>query len=339
VVPPLSVDIYTWDIGGSQSHPYTGASGEGFETTLPVLLPQETLRLIIDVQCTGVGDSVDWFFFRATEDNFQGQTYPTSVSSITDKSNIYYSKLPGPVQTQYWLPLHNSYDPWDSDISSGHSFEQNSWNRVTTNTQYAKTNKVHHQSPASDGGGGEGTGVIHICGIKFNDLSHNGQYDPEIDGVINGVKITLLGTIDPDQNAEDTYQGSLTIQETHGNPVLTGEGGNAAPGVYCFNLIDVQPGTYQFYIRIEEPQGTEATTPTLITLAPITISGSEVAYRVDNNFGNRLPSSQPSDPYHYVGGELFTVNKLGVLTPYLALIGLAGVVLSAAVVMKFRRRR
>jgi hypothetical protein len=73
VVPPLSVDIYTWDIGGSQSHPYTGASGEGFENSLPVLLPQETLRLIIDVQCTGVGDSIDWFFFRATEDNFQGK--------------------------------------------------------------------------------------------------------------------------------------------------------------------------------------------------------------------------------------------------------------------------
>lgn len=225
--------------------------------------------------------------------------------------------MPGSVQTQYWLPLHNSYDPWDSDIASGHAFEQTSWNRVTTNTAYAKTNKVHHQSPTPDGGNGDGTGVIHICGIKFNDLNGNGQYDPETDGVINDVMITLLGTIDPDQKAEVTYQGKLTIQETHGNPVLTGEGGNAAPGVYCFNLIDVQPGTYQFYIRIEEPQGTEATTPTLITLAPITISDSETVYRVDNNFGNVRPPkvaltktlTQPAGGTALVGNPvIFTIK-------------------------------
>jgi len=30
----------------------------------------------------------------------------------------------------------------------------------------------------------------------------------------------------------------------------------------------------------------------------------------------------PPTPYHYVGGELFTANKLAVLSPYLALIGI-----------------
>jgi len=49
-------------------------------------------------------------------------------------------------------------------------------------------------------------------------------------------------------------------------------------------------------------------------------------------------SRATSNPYHYVGGELFTANKLAVLSPYLALIGLAGVVASAAVVTKKRRR-
>ncbi len=47
----------------------------------------------------------------------------------------------------------------------------------------------------------------------------------------------------------------------------------------------------------------------------------------------------PSDPYHYVGGEIFTPNKLAVLSPYLALIGLTGVVASAVIVTKTRRRK
>ena len=47
--------------------------------------------------------------------------------------------------------------------------------------------------------------------------------------------------------------------------------------------------------------------------------------------------SPPSNPYHYVGGELFTANKLAVLSPYLALIGLAGVVVSAVLTVKRRK--
>jgi len=42
-------------------------------------------------------------------------------------------------------------------------------------------------------------------------------------------------------------------------------------------------------------------------------------------------SRAPSKPYHYVGGELFTTNKLAVLSPYLALIGVVAV---AAVLIK-----
>ncbi len=44
----------------------------------------------------------------------------------------------------------------------------------------------------------------------------------------------------------------------------------------------------------------------------------------------------PSNPYHYVGGELFTANKLAVLAPYLALIGLIGVVSTVYVLARRR---
>jgi hypothetical protein len=37
------------------------------------------------------------------------------------------------------------------------------------------------------------------------------------------------------------------------------------------------------------------------------------------------PSVAPSNPYHYVGGELFSANKLAILAPYLALIGIVAV--------------
>ena len=42
----------------------------------------------------------------------------------------------------------------------------------------------------------------------------------------------------------------------------------------------------------------------------------------------------PSTPYHYVGGELFSANKLVVLSPYLALFGVVAV---AAVALKRRK--
>jgi len=42
-------------------------------------------------------------------------------------------------------------------------------------------------------------------------------------------------------------------------------------------------------------------------------------------YGSEASDSAPSNPYHYVGGELFTANKLAVLSPYLALIGVVAV--------------
>jgi hypothetical protein len=45
-------------------------------------------------------------------------------------------------------------------------------------------------------------------------------------------------------------------------------------------------------------------------------------------------SRAPSNPYHYVGGEVFSANKLAVLSPYLALISIVAV---AAVLVKRRK--
>lgn len=69
----------------------------------------------------------------------------------------------------------------------------------------------------------------------------------------------------------------------------------------------------------------------------ITITSIDTIYLMDN--GNPPIAVNPADhvvtcnqfqrapskPYHYVGGEVFTVNKLAVLSPYLALIGVVAV--------------
>ena len=52
----------------------------------------------------------------------------------------------------------------------------------------------------------------------------------------------------------------------------------------------------------------------------------------DATCNQRQPA--PSNPYQHVGGEVFTANKLAVLSPYLALISVVAV---AAVVVKRRR--
>ena len=322
--PAETVDIYAWKL--DQPSPYTDNSQ--FTNALRVLRPGEYLYLTITVTCEGVGDSVSWFFFRATEDAFTSGNYPTDINTISDKLNLYYSKLPGSDKTKYWLPLHNSYDPYDNDLSKGHAFEQNSWTRKSTNTAYAKTNKIHHQSPKTNGGQPPKS-VIHICGSKFLDLNRDGVYDMNTELGINGFEITLLGP-DPVTKAEESYSGSLQISEAHGNPVNSGEEGKALQGVYCFNLINVESGTYTFYIKIKESEGYAATTPTLIGPIIIEIDNdpAEESFNVQNNFGNTI-----SGP---VGGVVAPANKLMVLAPYIMLTGL--IVTVSAVFVRRRCR-
>ena len=62
------------------------------------------------------------------------------------------------------------------------------------------------------------------------------------------------------------------------------------------------------------------------------VDSSIILRAIYSGEGSRTPSGQ-----RYVGGEVFSANKLAVLSPYVALIGLAGVVASAAVLVKRRK--
>jgi hypothetical protein len=335
-----AISLYIWKI--PQAHPYTGNPNEGFEDTLQVLRPGEILKLNVTVRCQNVvGDSMFWFFFRATEAHYTEGNYPTDINVIIDdnRMNIYYSKLPGSDQTKYWLPLHNSYDPYDADIGTGHNFDQLSWKRGSTIHAFAKTNKLVHQKPVEDPEDPEGPFSFHICGIKFDDSNRNGIYDVDTEHGINDITVILLG---PDQKtpAEEYYQGMFTYPEPEENPLLTGE--NMLMGSYCFNLENVNPeggvdgkGTYIFWVKIEEPSGREATTPTLI--GPITLIASTEGPREKLNvhFGNSplipQPPPRPSNP---VGGVMKSMSKLTVLAPYFVLVGLAWAFFTLTVVRR-----
>jgi len=151
-----TVYLYTWALGEPDG---TGAlnaytSSAQFANDLRILRPGEVIKLKVTVQCQNVvGDSRLWFFFRATE--FEPASVPVAnITAIPEaqRINIYYSKSPGPDQTPYWWPLHNSYDPYDSDILTGHVFEQVSWTRSPTTTAFAKSNKLVHQKPQENPG-------------------------------------------------------------------------------------------------------------------------------------------------------------------------------------------
>ncbi|MEM2123699.1 MAG: hypothetical protein QXE79_08725, partial [Candidatus Bathyarchaeia archaeon] len=343
------VEIYTWWIGPPSEglNAYTDSSQ--FNNGLRVLRPGETIKLMVNMKCQNVvGDSMFWFFFKATEAHYTPGNYPTDISVIPsgntgNRMNLYYSKLPGADPTRYWLPLHNSYDPYDEDIGTGHNFSQLSWTRGPTTQAFAKGNKMVHQKPVEDP-----TYSFHICGIKFDDSNRNGIFDAEIEHGIGlildgewvepGVKITLLGQ-DKLTEAEEYYPGDFIYPEPEDNPLYSGE--NGLRGSYCFNLAEVNPnggvdeeGTYVFYVKIEGPPGRYATTPTLI--GPITLqAGADGPYEsLDNHFGNS-PPPPPSRPSAPVGGIFKPVGKLVVMAPFLALAGLFGI---ASAIVRRRRR-
>jgi uncharacterized repeat protein (TIGR01451 family) len=150
-----TIYLYTWALGQPSTSliGYTDASQFTADPTLKVLRPGEFLKLTVTVECQNVvGDSRLWFFFRATEAAYSTGSYPTNISALdtADRKNLYYSKLPGPGTTKYWLPLHNSYDLYDSGIGTGHVFEQHSWEIEGTIRAFAKSNKLVHQKPGED---------------------------------------------------------------------------------------------------------------------------------------------------------------------------------------------
>ena len=150
-----TIYLYTWALGQPSNSliGYTDASQFTADPTLKVLRPGELLKLTVTVECQNVvGDSRLWFFFRATEVAYTTGSYPTDINAIGTayRKNLYYSKLPGPGTTKYWLPLHNSYDPYDSGIATGHVFGQHSWEIEGTIRAFAKSNKLVHQKPGEN---------------------------------------------------------------------------------------------------------------------------------------------------------------------------------------------
>ncbi len=224
------------------------------------------------------------------------------------------------------MPLHNSYDPYDSNIGTGHNFDQFSWAITKTTHAFAKGNKLVHQKPIENPE--DPTYSFHICGFKFDDFNRNGIFDIETEHGIDGVTVTLLAPdpTDPSKliKAELAYP-EIIYPSPEANPLKIGE--NMLTGSYCFNIENLIDGkTYTFYIKIEEPSSSFATT--LLQIGPITLVASEGGPRdsINNNFGNVAPA---------VGGVFTTPNRLLLLSPYVALVGLVG---ALSIILAVRRR-
>jgi len=301
-----SIELYVWRLGPPNATLANYANPSQFNDDLKILRPSEVLNFTITINCLNeVGDSVIWFFFKASEDEFPSGSYPTSIDQIEDKCNLYYSKLPGGT-TKYWLPLHNSYDPYDPDIGTGHSFEQHSWTRKPTTHAFAKANKHAHQKLAVDGITPPAeVFTFHICGVKFLDTNGNGIWEMGIDQPVDGVNLWLLAKTDdgrlvPADGPESPYYGKIKVIEEHGNPVLSGEGGRTLPGYYCFNLNVTKSGEYEFYIWLDESTlpvnyivypaiENKSLIINATLIGPIILKTGENEVSYDNNFANYLP--------------------------------------------------
>lgn len=90
-------------------------------------------KVEISFQVQGVAEGTTWlaFFPRATEDHHANGV---PLSEINDKANIWGGDL--------WYPVHNSYDPYDSDIGTGHAFTNLGWETMPTTNNYARIIKL-----------------------------------------------------------------------------------------------------------------------------------------------------------------------------------------------------
>lgn len=328
-----TVDLYVWSLGQPSSTLANYTDPSQFNNDLKILRPGEVLNFTVTFKCLGVGDTVIWFFLKASEDEFPSNSYPTSIDQISDKCNLYYSSLPGGA-IKFWLPLHNSYDPYDEDLGTGHSFRQHSWSREPTTHAFAKANKHIHQKLSESSGE---FFTFHICGVKFLDNNRNGIWEIGIDQPVNGVKLWLLaktqdGRLVPADGPDSPYYGSIAVIEEHGNPVLSGEGGEAISGLYCFNLKVTKSGSYEFYIWLDESTlpanykvypaiEDESLIINSTLIGPIMLETGENEVSYGNNFANYPPP---------VGGKIimqenrFLKSELGYML--IVVIGSIGII-------------
>jgi uncharacterized repeat protein (TIGR01451 family) len=108
-------DMVTWTL---PDHVYLEGKGE--------------VKLDFKVTGMSTGSSKVNFFTRSTEDH---HTSGVTLNQISDKSSIWLDNSTG-----LWYPAHNSFDPWDDDISNGHRWGQWAWDVSPTHKSFAKAN-------------------------------------------------------------------------------------------------------------------------------------------------------------------------------------------------------
>jgi hypothetical protein len=171
---------------------------------------------------------------------------------------------------------------------------------------------------------GQGLYSFHICGTKFVDLNSDGRYDPASEPGMDGVTVTFLG---PDRMTKATaYYTELSYpppEDKTPDVLLTGE--NMLHGSYCFNLVAGEAATgktYTFYIQIEGQ-----------LIGPITLVATEDGPResLNHDLGNAPP------PPPAVGGSVLQVDNLELVTPWMGLFSLLGVVIALVLVSKKHR--
>jgi hypothetical protein len=119
-------------------------------------------------------------------------------------------------------------------------------------------------------------------------------------------------------NIAQMNEWGYVILYTTANPPWTEDSVWARITFHCLGegyssiTVDSPPDQDTIYI------GDGQSTPTPVDPVPYVVTCNQL-------------SRAPSNPYHYVGGELFAANKLAVLSPYLALLSVVAV---AAIVVK-----
>lgn len=112
-------------------------SGKNSFETLTWTLPSNVymegggeIEFSFNVVGEAAGSSKVLFFSRSSEDHHSSGA---KLSDIVDKKNIWLDNSTG-----LYYPAHNSFDPWDDSIKTGHAWDQWSWDMKKTSNSFAK---------------------------------------------------------------------------------------------------------------------------------------------------------------------------------------------------------